>query len=168
MSDNHLENCRKRKIWQAERENNFWHFPHFCWQCKILISPCNLHVSCCMRWPKKILNKESHLNEDRQKTPKSDEDAPVCLVPGAYFHFNSFWSEIILKIYLAWCKQEILSGSDLTVSYFWPVMFPSSHNLQKGRIVRSYDRRWWNWIRVLFARGRLVDSEDFQQLSQPE
>ena len=64
-----------------------------------------------------------------------------------------FGLKLILKIYLAWCKQEILSGSDLTVSYFWPVMFPSSHNLQKGRIVRSYDRRWWNWIRVLFALG---------------
>ena len=162
MSDNHLENCRKWKIWQAERENNFWHFPHFCWQCKILISPCNLHVSCCMRWPKKILNKESHLNEDRQKTPKSDEDAPVCLVPGAYFHFNSFWSEIILKIYLAWCKQEILSGSDLTVSYFWPVTyFPAVTTCKK---IGSYDRRWWNWNRYL-ARVLFANSEAFQQLS---
>ena len=63
-----------------------------------------------MRWPKKILNKESHLNEDRQKTPKSDEDAPVCLVPGAYFHFNSFWSEI---------NFENLFGVTQTGNTFW-------------------------------------------------
>ena len=152
-----------------------WHFPHFCWHFQHFSGNARFwyHLVISM-WvvvcagQRRFWTRKAIWTRIAKKHP-SRMRMPLC----AWYQVHTFililfGLKLILKIYLAWCKQEILSGSDLTVSYFWPVMFPSSHNLQKGRIVRSYDRRWWNWIRVLFARGRLVDSEDFQQLSQPE
>ena len=86
------------------------------WRRNIFRSPCDFHVGCCMRWPKKILYdeshlnddddyadddkdddddelylyEESHLNEDRKEAAKSDDDASMSLIPTANPHFLKF------------------------------------------------------------------------------